>query len=254
MRTLIVPDIHDKVRTAKHIIEREPHDHLILLGDYFDDFKTGVTDASDTAKQVKEWLNAPDTTCLLGNHDMSYGWGRQNRRLLCAGYDAAKWITINAILSGQDWQRFKLHVWIEGDERPWLVTHAGFHSTWLTTTEPENYRDRIDRLCNEAWNCLNRGEHHYLLGCGLSRSGDQGIGGVNWLDWDELVPIPGINQLTGHTPNRTVRHKNTPTSQNICLDTNLQHYAVFEDGRLQIKSYADLTAKTRRVLKSQLEP
>jgi hypothetical protein len=31
-----------------------------------------------------------------------------------------------------------------------------------------------------------------------------------------------------------------PTSENICLDTNLRHYAVFEDGLLEIKSYDDL--------------
>ena len=62
------------------------------------------------------------------------------------------------------------------------------------------------------------------------------------MDWDELIPIPGLNQLVGHTPASTVRHKDTPTSRNICLDTNLRHYAVFEDGRLEIRSYADLVA------------
>ena len=87
IRWLILPDIHDKLRRANQIIEREPHDRLLLLGDFFDDFRTGVTDAADTATQVKQWLNSPNTTCLLGNHDMSYGWCRQNRQLLCPGYD-----------------------------------------------------------------------------------------------------------------------------------------------------------------------
>src|ERR1017187_10358836 len=114
MRYLILPDVHDKIRRANQIIEREPHDHLLLMGDFFDDFRTGVTDAADTARQVKRWLNAPNTTCLLGNHDMSYGWGRQNRRLICPGYDAAKWITINATVTTRDWQRFKLRAWLEG--------------------------------------------------------------------------------------------------------------------------------------------
>ena len=91
MRWLILPDIHDKLRRAHQIIEREPHDRLLLMGDFFDDFRTGVTDAADTADQVKEWLNDPNTTCLLGNHDMSYGWRRQNRQLVCPGYDGAKW-------------------------------------------------------------------------------------------------------------------------------------------------------------------
>jgi len=121
MRWLILPDIHDKIRRANQIIEREPHDCLLLLGDFFDDFRTGVTDAADTAKQVKRWLSSPNTTCLLGNHDQSYGWGRQNRQLICPGYDAAKWITIHGTVTSRDWQKFRLHAWLEDDQRPWLL-------------------------------------------------------------------------------------------------------------------------------------
>ena len=36
------------------------------------------------------------------------------------------------------------------------------------------------------------------------------------------------------------RYKNTPTSQSICLDANLCHYAVFDGGQLQIKSHDEL--------------
>ena len=74
----------------------------------------------------------------------------------------------------------------------------------------------------------------------VSRSGDQKIGGINWMDWDELVPIPGLNQLVGHTPDKSVRYKNTPTSQSICLDANLCHLAVFDGGQFEIKSYDEL--------------
>src|ERR1019366_569963 len=86
---------------------------------------------------------------------------------------------------------------LEGDQGPWLVSHAGIHPTWLEGAELGKYREFIDRACADAWPCLNRGEHHFLLGRGVSRSGDQRIGGINWMDWDELVPIPGLNQLVG---------------------------------------------------------
>ncbi len=237
MRWLIIPDIHDKIRRAYRIIEREPHDILLLLGDYFDDFNTGVTDAADTAHQVKKWLNEPNTICLLGNHDMAYGWGHQNRRLLCPGYDAPKWITINSIITTRDWQAFKLHAWMEDADRPWLLTHAGFHLSWLADTQPELYRAGIDKLCADAWASLVRGEQHFLLGRGASRSGDQGIGGLNWMDWSEFIPIPGINQLVGHTPAKPVRYMETSSSRNVCLDTHLHHYAVFQDGRLDVKRW-----------------
>ena len=47
---------------------------------------------------------------------MSYGWGRQNRRLVCPGYDAAKWITVHGIVTSRDWQKFKFQVWLEGKD------------------------------------------------------------------------------------------------------------------------------------------
>jgi len=218
----------------------EPHDRLLLLGDYFDSFQTGVTDAADTAAQVRDWLNTPGVTCLLGNHDVSYGWGRQNPALLCPGYDLAKWIAINSIVRAPDWRQFKLHTWLEGADRPWLVTHAGLHPSWVRHASPEQHREVIDGLCASAWEQLNRGEAHPLLRRDVSGSGDQNIDGLDWLYWSELVPIPGLNQLTGHTQAATVRHKDTPSSRNICLDTNLRYYAIFENGGLDVRSYDDL--------------
>jgi hypothetical protein len=121
------------------------------------------------------------------------------------------------------------------------VSHTGIHPAWLEGVEPGKYREFIDRACVDALICLNRGEPHVLLGRGASRSGHQKIGGINWMDWDELVPIPGLNQLVGHTPAQSVRHKKTPTSRNVCLDTHLRHYAVFDLGKLEIKSSDALT-------------
>ena len=63
------------------------------------------------------------------------------------------------------------------------------------------------------------------------------IGGLNWMDWSDLAPIPGVNQLVGHTAAETVRHKRTSNTRNICLDTNLNHYAIFEEGTLEIKPW-----------------
>ena len=60
------------------------------------------------------------------------------------------------------------------------MIHAGIHPAWLDGAEPAKYVAVIDRACAAAWECLSRGEHHEL-GRGVSRSGDQRIGGINWL-------------------------------------------------------------------------
>lgn len=46
-----------------------------------------------------------------------------------------------------------------------------------------------------------------LFGAGIDQDGAQGVGGPLWLDWASLVPIPGINQIVGHTLGSNVRRK-----------------------------------------------
>ena len=240
LRTLIIADPHDRMKKMLRIVEKEPHDRLTILGDFFDNYDTGITDAAETAKVVKVLLNDPDTDCLLGNHDMSYGWGRLNREHLCPGYEDGKYSVIRARLMAEDWQKFKLHVWLEGTERPWLLSHAGVHPYLLHGVPRVELRRYIDVVCEDAWRKLNAGAHHFLLGRGRSRCGDQQVGGINWMDWDELVPIPGLNQMVGHSGHGQVHYKRWPTSENIDLDTSMRYYAVFEDGEMEIKSYDDL--------------
>jgi len=55
------------------------------------------------------------------------------------------------------------------------------------------------------------------------------------MDWDTLIPIPGINQVVGHTPGNIVRKKMTPKSRNYCLDVgNGSVAAILLDGKLKI--------------------
>lgn len=235
MRYLIVPDVHHKVLLANRILEEDPHDHAIFLGDFFDDWNDGITDAACTAACVKAWLNDPNITCLLGNHDMAYGWAHLNQELLCSGWSKDKAIAVHGQLAPEDWRKFKLHAWIDEGPRPWLISHAGLHASGLEGCPPADYRQSVDSECERALDCLFTGQMHFLLGCGRIRGGRQAIGGINWMDWDEFLPIPRLNQVVGHTQAKKVRYKNWPTSENVCLDTRMRHYAVIEDGEIEIK-------------------
>jgi hypothetical protein len=57
-----------------------------------------------------------------------------------------------------------------------------------------------------------------ILGIGEDRGGLQKLGGPLWMDWDTFVPIPGINQMVGHSAGSEVRKKIGVKSQNYCLD------------------------------------
>ena len=73
---------------------------------------------------------------------------------------------------------------------------------------------------------------HPLLRAGWVRGGDQAKGGCTWLDWDEeFEDIPGVPQIVGHTIGKEPRWKGA----SLCLDTQLRHYAVIEDGKVTVK-------------------
>ena len=71
-KTLVIPDIHNDFKLAEGIIHRERPDHTVFLGDYFDDWYDTVQDAANVAKWLRESLENPDRTHLIGNHDVSY--------------------------------------------------------------------------------------------------------------------------------------------------------------------------------------
>ena len=75
-----------------------------------------------------------------------------------------------------------------------------------------------------------------IFGVGVDRDGSQPTGGVLWMDWGSLIPIPGIHQVVGHTPGRSVREKIAAESRNYCLDVLNGTVAalIAEDGEIEI--------------------
>ena len=89
--------------------------------------------------------------------------------------------------------------------------------------------------CDKAMQHTKRAVCDPIFGAGADRGGSQGIGGPLWMDWDNLVPIAGINQIVGHTPGSEVREKRTTASRNYCLDVgNGLVAAILANGKLKI--------------------
>ena len=249
MRQLILPDIHDKIDTARRIIDHEPHDRRVFLGDFFDDFPAGAKAASKTAKFVREQLRDPDADVLLGNHDLSYGWGWGNPELRCSGFTKSKFDAIQRELTWEDWQKFKLHLWVPGPRRPWLLTHAGFDDWFVHEggPPPANVVELVDRMCDMTLRSMHgpipyeRGRGCSLLGADVDRWGTQSVGGLVWVDWRSLRLPRGIDQLVGHTPGREPRVEDCMEAIGVCLDTALHHYAILDDGYLEAKGVENIS-------------
>ena len=98
---------------------------------------------------------------------------------------------------------------------------------------------RILQRCDQAMQRAKRHVVDPILGAGDDRGGAQYFGGPLWMNWGNLMPISGINQVVGHTPGDKVRKKITRKSRNYCLDVrNGSVAAILVNGRLKIMKRA----------------
>lgn len=283
MRTLILSDIHQRIHRAQAIIESVPHDKVVLLGDYFDNYQERVEQTEATAVWLKEYiLPNPKIVPLIGNHDNPYFF-RGNPNLQCSGFTVEKNVLISKHLSEEDVAKFKLYHIDQGH----VLSHAGLtNPLWKTLTRglfENDTRPKLEQF-DEVVSCCatqaiaeakNDGNPE-LLAAGWDRGGYQRHGGINWVDWRTFAPINGVNQIVGHSihkvpqillqkdggaiskksvvehyellgvirkHNQYYEHKikidATYLSVSYAIDTQSNHYAVIENGVVDIYDYVN---------------
>ena len=272
VKTLILSDIHNRSHIAEHIISSEKPDKIIFIGDYFDSYGDELN--PDLTRETAKWfawsINQPNRIHLAGNHDIAY-WFPGNKYLWCPGFNHIKLLAVQEYVRSADWR--KLQFYHNLDDK-WLLSHAGVHPYWTRCCRPgEILRSDISKieqfLQQESEKFLiaaGRNEHHWFVEWSRARSGTLHPGGLLWNDFSgDFHAILGVNQLVGHThgkqprwiyrDNNDYRQKwhegvdlnveNLPsTSYNLCLDTGLQEYAIWNGTKLTIKSVANLIKKS----------
>ena len=260
MRTLVIADIHLNFVRAQRVIDSVPHDKLVLTGDYFDAYSSTVTQTENTAVWLKEnILHNQKVVALLGNHDTTYVFN--NRNFICSGYFESYAFSINNILNESDKSKFRVYHIDQG----FVFSHAGLsnyfwkkYSSKFEKSEEETKLQFFDRVMSvyskDAIIDASNGLDVELFAAGWDRGGINRVGGINWIDWHSFAPINGINQIVGHTTHRipqilvqykgggfikqdiTEYNKNNKEtlSINYNLDTHLNHYAVIEDGKMDV--------------------
>lgn len=277
-KILILSDIHNKVLTAQKVIDRVPHDKCILLGDYFDSYGDTPEDARKTAIWLKECvLHNPKIVPLMGNHCTSYIFDN-NIHFRCSGYTPYKSIAINDVLTSEDKAKFGVyhidqnHVFSHAGltNELWREYSSKFVEQGDTETKLEFFDRVMKVISNEAIEAAASNNDTILFAAGWDRGGIYRNGGMNWVDWSRLSPIKGINQIVGHSIHRVpqvlVQRKNGGyTKQDVSeyykllhevskldrpfdpeylsvsydLDTQSNHYAVVEDGIVNIYDFAN---------------
>ncbi len=211
---LIIPDLHHRWEEAEFWIARFAVRQVVFLGDYFDDFHDSVEDAGVMAAWVRGAVEAhPDWVFLVGNHDLPYLYP-MDERLMGPGFHLSKREEIGGVIKGLDRSRFRLHHWIDNDI---LLSHAGLHPGWLR----QPTRSAAEELLAESEECLLKGLWHPLLSWGRDRgaiSSAPRVGGITWMDWANLKPLPFCHQIVGHTVGLHPRHKTFHGIVNLCID------------------------------------
>mgnify|MGYP001611453901 CR=1 FL=1 len=230
MKTYIVPDVHERLATLQRIVKAIPTDaEIAFLGDFFDSFNLKV--AAEMAQWVKDNVQNPRYTFIIGNHDAHYFF--PNDKFKCSGFTPYKDAVINSILEQEDKRQFLISVERDG----WTLSHAGFRPETADWLHPENQEFALDAAFT--------GNFHPLWAAGRARSGNEPFGGPTWLDWfHEFKPVRGLKQIVGHTDHNTVR-RSKQAPDNWCIDTGLRHVGILEEGNFSYMTVDELLEKEK---------
>ena len=242
MKYLIIPDVHNRVGWAENLITRlrPAVDSVVFLGDYFDSLHDGPEIAFATAEWLRWSVHQSGRIHLMGNHDIPYRWSRYV--CPCPGYTQAKHQAISGggkPMGKAEWSAIGVaHIlhrtW---EARPVVLSHAGFtlanlygvpdfrdvaqggqcaHLRKLLPQEHLNHiREQAEKCVRRAdARALNDNPHpHYWFRRG-TRVDDRNVGGPFWLDRHQFhSPVPGIDQVVGHTRVRKPQRHYVPPKE-----------------------------------------
>ena len=201
-KTLIIPDLHLRWQQAQKIIDTVKHDEIIFLGDFFDDFGDDPNSIGEMADWLEDSVRKPNRIHLFGNHDIHYAFADEH--LQCSGYKQWKHFIIHDRYEKKDiWDKFKYYHILDDK---WFLAHGGLHEHWVPKEILAFNQDRPKFLRElqaylDAEIIKSHREGSWVLHAGGARGGALPFGGLTWCDFErEFVPVKGLNQIVGHTP------------------------------------------------------
>lgn len=246
-KVLIIGDVHQCIGYVNAILRKEDwFDRCVFLSDWFDTFRPIDNQITYSVKETCNWINSKldddRFIWLLANHDLAY-LASYTPKLIppkgsyysCSGWTRNKAKDFNRTINPEWFKKIELCCQV-GD---WVCSHAGFHYDKFLPYMSE--MGNIERLYNE-WEkdkmIFHHKPWHWIGEVGSCRGGMDKVGSPCWLDFfSEFVPLDETSQLVGHTASdfNPVCKKNPIGLENWCLDRNQTIYAVWQNGKLEIK-------------------
>lgn len=213
-KVLVIGDLHGRhelATKAYDIFLKEKYDKAIFLGDYADSYDRSDQDILRTfsiALSMKK--DHPDQVeLLIGNHDEPYFHTdlSEARDYICRGFRTTLHRSLSHILVPHQ-KEFSYAYGIgnflfthAGISYPWFFKHHDVISMWAERMDID--LEDVQMLHVILDNLKFTSDKHILFEVGPDRGGlESNHGGPMWCDREEMLvggPLPGLNQVVGHT-------------------------------------------------------
>lgn len=185
----------NRVDTLKSIIPMYDYDKIIFVGDYVDSFTVSNIDMIVNLQDIIHLarFERDRVVLLIGNHDVQY---------FIPGVPGCSGIRPEMMWDLQNlFQRDRNLFHAAYQYKDWLWTHAGINERFFADHMEERPRHNDEDWAYVLNDMFNR-EEKQLFQVSPLRGGLSLYGGPLWTDRKELIrePMPGINQIVGHTP------------------------------------------------------
>lgn len=246
-KVIIASDVHQRLSFYNIILEREKDfDFFVTLGDFFDNFNLPDNELIFNVKNTCDWINSKldddRFIWLAGNHDVSYIASYNPSHIppkmnwyYCSGWTRSKATEFNRHINPKWFSKIELCCAV-GD---FIVSHGGFHvDKFLPQLDKKENIERLYQSWERDKLVFSKKPQHWIWEVGRYRGGMDRVGSPVWLDFfEEFKPIEDVKQIVGHT--NSAANPTCKTSkdglENWCLDNEQSYYAVWENGKLEIK-------------------
>lgn len=264
-------------------------DRIVLLGDLCDDWGIEPVSMIDSLAVLVDWEHdvsnrGVQVETLIGNHDLPYLLDERDHtveamriRRCAPGYQHIAVRSVQRLL--EDMIGLKISTMVTTNENPWLLSHAGFTSSWSGRYLPQcidkkmvndvsltggiaDWKVACAMNLSTAVNMMyENGDWYALYQIGHARGGWRGVSpSPLWADKSELLDDPVeldvdddelvIPQIVGHTPVATIEEwirsgVDSPNEYDIVHGAPL----VFCDTWSQTSGHEDIGDKSLLVLK-----
>lgn len=240
-KTIIIGDIHGRDIWQK-ILEKEPTERVIFVGDYFDSFDIPTIEQIDNFKRIIEYKESKtsEVILLVGNHDAHYMNGTNERY---SGYQYKMDILIIQVL-----EENKHHLQMSYKMGNYLFTHAGVSSAFMDSVYDYWNLDNMSDLLNDTFKYR---PHIFNFGLFVSDNyinpyGDDNEQSPIWIRPRSLMSAnkktlsEQIIQVVGHTQVEKIDTKGMSDDNRYwfidCLGTSGQYMVIDKKGDVHIKS------------------